>query len=81
LSDQGTIIFVNGTGVRLKGYVESFEKAQHMAREAKIGAKLIGCVWGDPLGADFGGLSLPDPLSAEEQRRVDAVGRCCLATR
>jgi hypothetical protein len=66
---QDTILFVHGTGVRLKDYRKSFSDAQWLAAEAGITARLVECAWGDPLGVQFQGLSLPDPPTAEELAR------------
>jgi hypothetical protein len=57
---MGTIIFVHGTGVRLKSYTSGFENAKKMAAAAGIPHKFVPCAWGDPLGVEFEGLSLPD---------------------
>jgi hypothetical protein len=59
----GTIVFVHGTGVRLRNYRPSFDAARKRAAAVGIGAKFIECAWGDPLGVEFKGLSLPDPPS------------------
>jgi hypothetical protein len=57
----GTIVFVHGTGVRLKGYERSFADAKNQAKAVGIKAEFEECPWGDPLGIEFEGLSLPDP--------------------
>ncbi|WP_052709963.1 hypothetical protein [Azospirillum thiophilum] len=61
---DGTIILVHGTGVRLESYTTTFASAVWQAREAGIGARLVPCAWGDPLGVAFEGRSLPDPPEA-----------------
>jgi hypothetical protein len=60
---SGTIVFVHGTGVRLRSYRPSFDAARTRAAAVGIGAKFVECAWGDPLGVEFKGLSLPDPPS------------------
>lgn len=66
---EGTIVFVHGTGVRLKGYRSSFEDARQRAQAAKIKASFIECAWGDALGVEFQGLSLPDTPSEDQLKR------------
>lgn len=65
---QGSIIFVHGTGVRLSGYRESFALAKTKALKVGIGATFIDCAWGDLFGAEFKGLSLPGPATAEQMK-------------
>jgi hypothetical protein len=67
----GTIVFVHGTGVRLKGYVRSFANAEHHAGAVGITAPFAECVWGDALGIEFEGLSLPDPPSEKKLREEE----------
>lgn len=68
----GTILFVHGTGVRFHDFQASFESLRAAAAAAGITADFRQCLWGDPLGVEFQGLSLPDDLSPEEKRRADA---------
>jgi hypothetical protein len=63
---SGTIIFVHGTGVRLKNYRSSFDNAAKLASACGITQTFVPCAWGDPLGIEFQGKSLPDPPSREE---------------
>src|SRR6476659_2918538 len=67
----GTVVFVHGTGVRLKGYKQSVAGAKELAATAGIKAGFVECAWGDPLGVEFEGLSLPDPPSEDELRREE----------
>jgi hypothetical protein len=64
----GTIVFVHGTGVRLKGYQSDLADARKHAGAAGIDDAVVECAWGDPLGAVFEGLSLPDPPTDHEFR-------------
>jgi hypothetical protein len=68
---KGTIIFVHGTGVRLKNYKRGFSSAKERAAAAGIQATFTECAWGDPLGIEFDGLSLPDPPSAAQLKREE----------
>jgi len=57
----GTIVFVHGTGVRLKDYKRRIKIAREHAYSAGLKAALIECDWGDPPGITCLGLSsLPD---------------------
>jgi len=59
---DGTIIFVHGTGVRLKSFEGASRNAAERAAAAGIRKKFVPCAWGDVLGAQVDGLlSLPDP--------------------
>lgn len=68
----GTIIFVHGTGVRFDGYTSSYNAAVAAARSVGITADFKQCLWGDPLGVQFEGKSLPDSPSAEDERAAAA---------
>ncbi|MFO1431257.1 MAG: hypothetical protein U1F76_14130 [Candidatus Competibacteraceae bacterium] len=61
----GSIIFVHGTGVRLKDYRPGFDNARKVATMAGIAGEWIECAWGDALGVEFTGKSLPDSPSPE----------------
>lgn len=64
----GTILFIHGTGVRLKDYKRTLAIAKERARAAGIEAAFVECAWGDPLGVVFRGHSLPEPPSEAELR-------------
>lgn len=59
----GTIVFVHGTGVRLSKFQRTLEHARRVASQAGISEAFVECAWGDPLGVQFEGRSLPDPPS------------------
>lgn len=63
---QGSIIFVHGTGVRLATFASALNQAEENAAWAGIDCKLIACAWGDSLGIEFEGLSLPNRPSDKE---------------
>ena len=63
---RGTIVFVHGTGVRFKDYKRGFDNAKNCAQQAGISADFEECAWGDPLGVEFAGLSLPDSPASEQ---------------
>ena len=57
---MGTILFVHGTGVRLRDYSVGLEAARKCALAAGIDQTFVPCAWGDPLGVQIEGKSLPD---------------------
>lgn len=65
----GTAIFVHGTGVRLAGFERTYALAVQQAQKCSYTPNFVPCAWGDPLGVEFEGLSLPDPPSKEDLRR------------
>lgn len=70
---RGTLIFVHGTGVRLKQYQKTFVAACDRAQESGIDRQLVECEWGDALGIELPTLSLPgEPSADEKQRRSEA---------
>ena len=76
LMPEGTILLVHGTGVRPPKFRAAVEVAKKAAVWAGIEAGFAECAWGDPLGAEFEGLSLPDPPS-EKRLREDAEDFAC----
>lgn len=66
LPSDGSLVFVHGTGVRLPGYQSSLEAAVAAATAAGITSDFVECAWGDPLGVEFTGRSLPDPPSDQQ---------------
>ncbi len=67
----GTIVVVHGTGVRLKTYRPSFETAERTAREAGVTTPFLECAWGDAVGVEFDGWSIPEPPSDEQVAAED----------
>ena len=63
---MGTVVFVHGTGVRLKNYTRNLETARKIAHAAGLKGVFVECAWGDPLGVNFKGDSLPDPPSKKK---------------
>ena len=68
---NGSIVFVHGTGVRLKNYLPSFRNAAAKAKEFGIERTLVECAWGDALGALFEGKSLPEGAKLQEKDEED----------
>jgi hypothetical protein len=59
----GSVIFVHGTGVRLRAYKASIATIRARIGAAGISEPVIECAWGDPFGSLFVGRSLPDYYS------------------
>jgi hypothetical protein len=68
---MGSIVFVHGTGVRLPSYKSDFENVRKIAQSVGIQDQFIPCAWGDPLGVDFQGKSLPGSLANSAQERAE----------
>jgi hypothetical protein len=70
LSD-GSILFVHGTGVRLRSFLTTYQTAASTAAACGLKQTFIPCAWGDPIGIEFEGRSLPDPPTTEQLRRQE----------
>jgi hypothetical protein len=68
---NGTIIFVHGTGVRLPSYQPQFKAAAKLAAQCGVTQEFVSCPWGDGLGVEFGGKSLPDPPGPQQIREEE----------
>jgi hypothetical protein len=74
--NEGSIVFVHGTGVRLAGFIDTFRQARDTARQAGITCDFVDCAWGDSEGVEFRGLSLPDgPAEQPGVPGLDPSGR------
>jgi hypothetical protein len=69
---MGTIVFVHGTGVRLPAYQRGLETARKVAKACGLQHDFAECVWGDPLGVEFKGDSLPDPPDPKRLAQEEA---------
>src|SRR5687768_4788144 len=65
---NGTIVFVHGTGVRLRDYQPKLRAVQEIARVCQVDEVIVPCAWGDGLGVAFEGKSLPDPPTAAKRK-------------
>lgn len=71
-----SIVFVHGTGVRHRSYVAGLRHAEACAQGVGIQTPFIECLWGDPLGIEFEGLSLPGlPTSAQDKAEGEDFAR------
>jgi hypothetical protein len=62
-------VFVHGTGVRFAGFEESYAGAIRQAKKCSFTPDFVPCAWGDALGVQFEGQSLPDLPSPEDLKR------------
>ena len=58
---EGTLVFVHGTGERLKSMEPFLNELQAQLNRFHINYALDPVVWGDAVGVEFEGKSLPDP--------------------
>jgi len=70
------VLFVHGTGVRLRSYDPTLSIVRKQAAKYLNGAKVHQCLWGDPLGArlNFEGASIPtyDDMPGHVQSKSEA---------
>lgn len=57
--------------MRLKSYKSTFDKVTEIAAANGIKQPFVECAWGDPLGIEFAGLSLPDEPDAEQLAAIE----------
>src|ERR1019366_8391570 len=55
-----TLLFVHGTGVRGQGYEVTLEQIRAKVKQFELSCDVRECLWGDVLGIDFAGLSIPE---------------------
>jgi hypothetical protein len=67
-----TLLFVHGTGVRTKTFEESVDKVRAKVKEFGLACDVEPCPWGDVLGIDFDGLSLPEPPKRNPEEDAQA---------
>jgi hypothetical protein len=73
----GSLLFVHGTGVRIRTYQRTLDVARKRAKECGVTLPLVECQWGDALGIPFDGTSLkslpdePDPAVARQQEEAE----------
>src|SRR5262249_24162434 len=68
--NAGNILFIHGTGVRLKAYQKTFLAACDRAKNQGITLPLVECEWGDALGIEAPSLALPGAPDAEDLRKA-----------
>jgi hypothetical protein len=67
----GSLVFVHGTGVRLRGFLSTYESARSTAGACGLNQTFVPCAWGDPIGVEFAGQSLPDEPTPEQLERQE----------
>jgi hypothetical protein len=67
-----TLLFVHGTGVRGESYGRTLDQIKSKVAEFDLPCRVESCDWGDVLGIDFDGLSLPElpERTAEEEAQA-----------
>ena len=70
---KGSILFVHGTGVRVKAYQKTYLAACDRAKKEGITLPLVECEWGDALGIEPPALSLPGVPDAAQLRKAAEV--------
>jgi hypothetical protein len=76
LSD-GSILFVHGTGVRLRSFLTAYQTAALTATACGLKQTSIPCAWGDPIGIEFESKSLPDPPTPVQlQHQEEGLADC-----
>ena len=68
-----TLLFVHGTGVRSSSYAETLHQIRLKVREFKLPCEVRLCPWGEALGIDFEGLSLPEPPARTQDEEAQAL--------
>jgi hypothetical protein len=69
----GNILFVHGTGVRLKAYQKTYLAACDRAKAEGITLPLVECEWGDALGIEAPVLALPGTPDPEQLQKAAEV--------
>jgi len=70
---SATLLFVHGTGVRSSSYAETLHQIRLKVREFKLPCEVKLCPWGEALGIDFEGLSLPEPPPRSPEDEAQAL--------
>jgi hypothetical protein len=65
-----TLLYVHGTGVRLQGQSVTLDEIQSKVNEFELPCDLKDCMWGDALGIDFEGRSLPGPVPLDPDQEA-----------
>src|ERR1043166_6656861 len=68
---EGSIVFVHGTGVRLRSFLNTYRTAASTAAACGLKQTFVPCPWGDPIGIEFEGRSLPDPPTPQQLKRQE----------
>lgn len=68
-----TLLFVHGTGVRNETCETTIEQIRSKVREFEVPCRVEALLWGDVLGVDFPGMSLPEPIQRTEFEENQAL--------
>ena len=71
----GTLLFVHGTGVRVKAHQKTFDVVRERGKREGIAPVLVECEWGDAYGVDPPRRSIPEQPEPEQLRREEEAQR------
>jgi hypothetical protein len=67
-----TLLYVHGAGVRARRQSATLNEIRSKVKEFNLPCHLAQCLWGDVLGIEFDGLSLPNPLARTPEQEAQA---------
>jgi hypothetical protein len=70
---RATLLFVHGTGVRSSSYAVTLHQIRLKVSEFNLPCEVRLCPWGESLGIDFEGLSLPEPPPRSKEEEAQAL--------
>jgi hypothetical protein len=70
---KSTLLVVHGTGVRSESFGETLKQIRLKVKEFRLPCVVEPVLWGETLGIDFEGLSLPDPPVHSEEEQAQAL--------
>ena len=77
-----TLLVVHGTGVRSESFEETLKQIRLKVKEFHLPCVVEPLLWGETLGIDFEGLSLPYPPDhSEEDKPTRYAGDTCRSIR
>lgn len=69
---DSVLLFVHGTGVRGQSYEVTLDQVRAKVKQFELPCTVQECLWGDVLGIDFAGLSIPDMPKRTEAEQAQA---------
>jgi len=70
---KSTLLVVHGTGVRSESFGETLKQIRLKVKEFHLPCVVEPILWGETLGIDFEGLSLPDPPAHSDEEESHAL--------
>jgi hypothetical protein len=71
--NESTLLVVHGTGVRSESFIETQQQIRLKVKEFHLPCVVEPFLWGETLGIDFEGLSLPTPPVHSEEEEAQAL--------